>query len=427
MPVAVPTPGFVDVNAHKTTFTFGAPVTVSRTMPVILSLRGNVVARSATDTETHTFAVANTAGQVNAFGSSTANPVAYASETISGTGQTMTIAPNGTLTATLVSGAGASPAVDQVVNVGTTNIPVFAFKLTAQNEAQKIRTLKFTVSGVSLNADDVINMRLYRNAEIMPFATGNQMSCVNNVCTFTWTATDNLLPDPIQPGAPVTVYVKADIGQPGSARLVDSFKFLIASPNDITSLGAYSGSPATVLGSPAVAGATFIMPFPVVITGDAPSSGNAFTQVVGNGTQLGRFKVTNYGNAPIALNVLGLTDNGMQSGASTQYSLSYSDEDSSNYLAYKAVNAQSDVFFMNFSAPVTINGGAYRYFTVSIANIGTAQGGDSWNLGVSALGNVKYSVTENNLVYDGNGNGNLLDTINLFADGKPTLGTIVKQ
>ena len=275
------------------------------------------------------------------------------------------------------------------------------------------------------------NIRLYKDGETTAFASASQMTCSSNTCTKTWTATDNLLPDVVNPGSPVTIYVKADIGAENAAKLGDDFHFMIASSTtDVVTKGASSGNAGTVTGAPTVSANTYISPFTVTVAADTPTTGSSNTQTVTSGTTIGRFKITNNGSAPVTLTNVKFTDNGSNSTTSEVYTLYASSENSSDYTANLMATSSDDVDFgaISSSTQVTINGGAYRYLTVVVTTASGLATGDSFNLAVASLGDLKYSVSESNLGYDANADNDISDTITgLYVNGQPVLGTIVKQ
>ncbi|MDO8626770.1 MAG: hypothetical protein Q7K39_04985 [Candidatus Magasanikbacteria bacterium] len=419
------------VNAASNTFTFSTPIVVTRANPVVISVKGDVVAGTA---GSHTYRVSGTA-DVTAYGQGFGNT---ATITIAGSGQAMTVVSAGTLNLSLVSGPTASPSNDRMVTVGTGDVSVFGFKMSAQNEAQKLTTLVLTASstaGNTLGSNDIVNVRLYLNNSATPFASANAGSCASSVCTFTWTNTDNVLPETVQPGFPATVYVKANIGQPGSAAVTNAFKFYFAtsSTTDVVFKGAFSGATSTVAGLPIASGLTIVSPWNVTISGEAPAAGTSLTQTVGAGTQIGRFKIMNNGTGQVTVTDLRFTDNGSHTGTTTTYKLYYSDEGSTNYIGNTATTTVTDFSssVLDFSGGMTnftINGNSYRYITVAISTAGNIAAGNSWALALPAFSDAKYSITESNLGYSNNGDADLEDTVTgAFMEGKPSLGTLVKQ
>lgn len=411
------------VNANTVAFNFTTPITVTRSSPVTLSLKANVVSNVG---NSHRFYIA-ASGDVTATGVSTGNSV---TPTVSGNGQTMTVANSGSLALSLVSGSGASPTENRLVTIGSTDQTVFAFKLTALYEPVKVSSLKLTWSGSSLGTNDVRNIRLYKGSETTPFAQAAQAaSCASNTCSFTWNWPDNWGAGNVDPSSPMTVYVKADIGGQGEAKLGNNFVFSVASTSDVVARGAVSGASITPSGTPAATGYSYIVPFSVVVAGDSPSAGSSQTQTVTAGTTIGRFKVTNNGSAKVTLTAIKFTDNGSNSTTTEVYGLYASDENSSNYTGTLLATSTDSVDF-GTSLSLTLNGGTYRYLTVTVhSNASGLQAGNSWNLAVASLGDLKYSVADSDLGYDGNVDGNPTSgtSANLRVDGRPVLGTIVKQ
>jgi hypothetical protein len=213
------------VNAATVAFSLSNPLTVTRAKTIQLVLRGDIVARNATPsnaTASHQYVATSTV----ASGSSTGNTV---TATIGGSsGQVMTIVTGGGATLSLVTGPQGAPSNSQVVSPGVKDQSVFAFRVSAQQEATKVTSFTLTATGTSLVASDLSNVRLYWNSSATPFASANEMTCTSNVCTYTWSSTDNVFPAQIEPGTPATIYVKADIGEAGNLNLGDNFLFTIA-------------------------------------------------------------------------------------------------------------------------------------------------------------------------------------------------------
>lgn len=393
-------------NAASTTFTFANQITISQTGSTVLTLKGDVLTGSA---GAHVFSIAN-GSDVTAVGVTTGNTI---NATKIGSGQAMSVTTAGSLTLSTVTGDGAAPASDQTVAVGTTNVPVFAMKLTAQREAMKITRLVLTASGTLATSNDVVNVKLYNDAGTQVGSAAAQGVLGSNVLAFTWTAADNLLPAAIQPGTPVTLYAKADISGGGTAKLGDSFRFYIASTTtDVVAKGVASAT-GTVTGSPAVTALTYLTPFSVAVAADYPTT-PVSTNLV-NGSRIGTFKITNNGSSQVTITGVTLTN----SGSSATYQLAYSSQNSSDYTA----NVVATSTGLTFTPSFTIDGGAYRYVTVSLASAPTS--GDSWQLSVASLGNITYTATGAALGYAPNADGDLTATsASLKADGKPSLSTI---
>lgn len=422
-------------NANTVTFTFTNPIIVSRTANTVLHLYGDVSSGAAT-TQTHTFKIAS--GNVTATGKDTGNTIS--SPTVSGTGQTMTIVSGGNLNVATDSGAGKTPSLSQIVQINSVDGVYLAARFSSQYEAQKITTLKLKATGSALVQNNLKNIRLYAQSGTGPllgstaaFATTNQFSsCSSNVCSYTWTATDNLLPTAIDPSTPMTIFVKADIQGENTAKLGNDFYFSITNDGtDVIAKGAVSSNAPTYDSNTAgnSSAKSYINPFNVVATGESPTNGSNTLSSVGAGTQLARFKVTNNGSAQVTLTNAKFTDSGSHTGTSARYTVYASSENSNDYTANSLeVSSTDSVDFAGLTSTITINGGSYRYITVAITTVTSVASGDTFSLSIASLGDLKYSVTESVLGYDANQDADQGDTVSsLYVDGKPALGTIQKQ
>ena len=137
----------------------------------------------------------------------------------------------------------------------------------------------------------------------------------------------------------------------------------------------------------------------------------------------------NNGSAQVSLTDATFTDSGTHTGTAAIYKVYASSENSNDYITNLLETSATDtVAFGSLATPTTINGGSYRYLTVRISTITGVVSGDTFSLSIASLGDLKFSVTEANLGYDGNQDGDLGDIISLLpVDGKPALGTIQKQ
>lgn len=425
------------LSGHLVTFTFANALVVSRTMPKTLICKTDFVAGTS---GSHKFAVTTT-GSVVGYGKESGNSATITGP--SGTGQAMTLQGSGTLTLSLVSGGPqGTPSNNQVVNIATTDVPVFAFKLSASNEDQKLTTLTLTASSTaaySLGSTDVINLRLYRNNDSQPFASGNQMSCTSNTCSYTWTNSDNLLPSAIVANQPVTIYVKADIGGRGQAQATGTFKFYInATSTDLITKGAFTGATSTVAGTALASGLTHIVPWNVAVEGVEPAANSTVEKTISAGTYVARFKVTNYGSGAVTVTNVRLADNGNHTGSTTTYKLWISSDGQDDYqngnsgAAVTTTGADFTNHAYDFSGGMTtftINGGSYRFLTVTINTASTLSAvGDTYSMAVASLGDLQYSLTEADYGYDNNGDADQSDTMtNVFMNGRPALGTFSKK
>jgi len=421
--------------AAANTFTLSSPIIVSRDEVIHLILKGNVVTKTASNTETFLFAV-NGSGNITSTGAETGNTF---SEITSGTGQTMTIVESGSLLITLLSGTGKSPVVNQTVTLGTQDMIVFAFKLTSLYEAQKITSLKLMATGSGLKTTDLRNIEIYAESsdgtpEATPFATASELTCASNSCYYTWTAADNLLPEAVQVSSPANFYVKADVTGEGVVTLGDDFAFMITAPSsDIGCKGAYTGSAGTVSTTAQIiaGGRSRIVPFSVVVEGTYPTESSTSISLGAN-TTLGRFKVTNNGSAKLTLTNVKFTDNGSSTGTVEIYKLYMSDENSANYTGTEIDDSDTNTNSVDFgtlnpATEFTLNGGAYRYLTARISTVASLVSGDFFNLSIGSIGDLKYKVSESDLGYDGDYD-QLFGTITgLYVSGTPTVGTLTKE
>jgi peptidoglycan hydrolase-like protein with peptidoglycan-binding domain len=163
----------------------------------------------------------------------------------------------------------------------------------------------------------------------------------------------------------------------------------------------------------------------VVVTAEFPATGTTVTSSLSSGTQIARFKITNNSSVPVTLNNIRLTDAGSHSGTSSTYWLYASDENMNNYTADQIGGRLNSVDFTPLASYPVIHPGLYRYITVVINNTSGIQTGDTFSLGVHATGDINYFVSEQDLGYDANGDGDMIDRIsNLATIGNPQLGTV---
>jgi len=426
----------ISTTAGTVTFNFSTPLTVSKTALTTLVLKGDVLSGGAG--QTHTFLVANTASHVTSSGATTGTSIS--APTIAGSGQAMTIGSGGTLTGSVLTGTGATPSVAQVVSIGTQDGTYFAFRLNAQYEQEKITSLTIRATGTSMHQNTVRNLELWRKVgtvmDATPFATASQFgTCASNACSNTWTSTDNLLPAAISPGSPVEIYVKADIGGEGTSYLGDDFGFSLnmASGADITAAGVNTGAAPTYAGgflnlSGATTVKSTVVPFSVVVSGVTPAQGTSITSSMAAGTNIGRFKIQNNGSAQVTITAATFSDSGTNTSSDDRYRMTVTAQGSSAGTDVTASSTALTVAFGTLTNSFTLDGGAYRYIDITVPTVTNLASGDSWQLSVSALGQLLFSVAESALGYDGEQDGDFTGTITgLYVDGKPSLGTISKQ
>jgi len=438
-------------NAASLTFSFSNQIVVTKATPIILHLKANVIKATQTN---YTGTITMYASTTSATGAVTGNNLSAASDiTYAGSGQAMTIVGAGNLVLSVVSGAGASPSSNQVVNWGTSGLAVFAFKMTSQFEPQKITSLTIRASSsvASLLATTTLtNIKLYENSNTLPFAFAPQFnSCALNTgsttsssqyCQVTFTAADNLLSTAV-PTTGTTITVKADIAPAGTAILGNNFFFLIASStNAVQVKGAVTASTAgTITGTPKAQGVSYVVPQNVKIEAVSPLTAAG----IGAGAQqiVGVFKITNNGGSDILLSTSTMTfANGGSATTTTNFKIYSSGQggsqsDTSGWNSgngYSAVpgttGASSSISFATSTftaAEQTITGGSWRYLTIKTTAASALS--DTYQFSVSALGNILFNVAESALGYDGNGNGNFNDTIyGLYVDGTPSLSAVTR-
>lgn len=402
-------------NAASNTFSFSNSILVSKTGSVVLTLKGDVLTGTS---GSHRFFVASS-NDVNAIGATTGNTV---TASIAGTGQAQTVASTGSLSLALVTGSSAAPSVDQTVTIGSTGNPVFGFKLTAQREAIKVTTLTLTATGTIGSVNDITNVKLMTDAGVAISGSVAQGAVGAAGETFVWTDQNGLIT--VQPGTPVTVVVKADVGGQGAAKLGDNFTFAIASSSDLVAKGVSSNVTASVSGTAVATAVSYLTPFSVQAANDASAFAGG-TSALTVGTRVGTVKITNNGSAPVTIGSVKFTDGSSHTTADT-YDLKYSSENSTDFSANTA-SSSATLSFTNTS--FTIAGGAYRYVSVFLKTVsGTPASGDAFQLSVAKIGDIVYTANETDLGYDTNGDGNItsVTTPAMPTDGRPSLPAISK-
>jgi hypothetical protein len=279
---------------------------------------------------------------------------------------------------------------------------------------------------------------LYEYSATAPFASAAQFdTCGVNSCWVTFTASDNLLSAPV-PMTGTTIYAKADVASGGEATLGNDFVFRIASSNDITAKGTNTNTASIVTGAPSATGISYIVPQKVEIEGISPLSA---TQVgLSSGQTVAVFKISNHGTAPVYIskNKLNFVNSG-SANISLAFKIYSSAQNggSGDTSAWNGGNGYAAVagttgasLVVNFAvnsltnAERKIDGGSYRYMTIKTS--GVAANNDTYQFSVSNLGNVLFDAAETDLGYDGNGDGDLNDTIaNLYVGGTPLLSKVI--
>jgi peptidoglycan hydrolase-like protein with peptidoglycan-binding domain len=163
----------------------------------------------------------------------------------------------------------------------------------------------------------------------------------------------------------------------------------------------------------------------LVVSAEYPTTGALVTSALFSGMQIARFKVTNTGTVPATLNNIRLIDGGSHSGTSATYWLYASDENMNNNTATNIGGRLNSFDFTPLASYPIVHPGSYRYITVVINNTSGIQSGDTFSLGALANGDVNYYVSEQDLGYDTNGDGDMNDRVyNLPTIGNPQLGTV---
>jgi hypothetical protein len=141
--------------------------------------------------------------------------------------------------------------------------------------------------------------------------------------------------------------------------------------------------------------------------------------------EIARFKVTNNSSVPVTLTTMRLSDTGSHGGTSSTYWLYASDDNMNNYTANQIGGRLNSFDFTPLASYPVVHPGSYRYITVAINNTSGIQSGNTFSLGVHTNGDVTYYVREQDLGYDANGDGDIIDSFyNLPTIGNPQLGTV---
>jgi hypothetical protein len=442
------TTGSTASNAATVSFDLSSPFTVTRGTPVTLHLKADAVS----GTNAHTFYVASSTSALTAVGVTTGNTLTNGSDiTFAGAGQAQTHVAAGKL---VISDAAGAPNTTTTISVGTTGVTFMSFQLASQYETQKITSLTVYATSTSggLATTTITNVGFYEGSNGTPFATAEPVCrtvgtvASSTSCTYTVTASDNLLSVPVPFGG-VTINVKGNIGAGGSARLGDQFRFVMtSSTGDVAVKGSNTGSTSgTRTGVPETTGNYVVTPQSVVISGVSPAAGAVTTcgstaaASCGANNTVAIFKITNNGSKTIRLST-STTFRFNESGASTStYDLYISAQDGSQsdsgqIMSAGSVGIASGVVTFDISTSTAANrqitgNGGYRYLTIK--NHETAAGGTRWNFSVNRIGMLLYQADNSQLGYDSNPYESTITPTDLsgvaqglFIDGKPSLGTI---
>jgi len=410
------------------TFTLSSPLIVKKSEGVrTFYLKADVSSGAAGNAaNTHKFAVKATASDI--VGNDTA---ATGVEDVLGTAQTITISSSGSLNVSVDYGSGGTYSENSTVTIGSTQEAFTVFSFKATDEDIKVTDLTLTATG-TLKYTDFQNIKLYKDGESTAFATAAQFSGAEAADkTYTFTDSDKLFE--VKAGETVKVRVKADISGEGGATLGNTLRFQISDvDSDITAKGNSTLAAGNKNGTPTLSYHKQIVPTGgVVVSEVSPSEGSSLTRTVQAGSTLGQFKVYNSGSSAITLATTTLYDGGTNSTSSLVYELYESAANGTSPSGSAVATTTKSSSALEFDgSSITIEAGQYKTLSVKVGSTGATDlaSGDTFQLYVSSIGDVLYDVTEANLLYDGNADGDSSDTINdLYTIGKPALGTYVKQ
>lgn len=320
---------------------------------------------------------------------------------------------------------------DQLLVVGTRSITIGSIDVsTLSGDFTVTQVFTEYTTRTGLVATDLQNLKLFVNgqsiSQTLPQCrqNGNSVSCTHTL----------LKPLDVK-GGKVSISVFADIGGPGDARLGDSFA-MYAGPTAVRLQ--YQGVDVDFqcIHSIGADDEAIIVPFLVNVTGDAPAPNSKQTQTILDGSEIGRFKIENTGNATATIMWVHEYDKGSHTGRTTRWWLKYSNQNNLDYTANTAVADFGNVQFDDLrksGKTFDINGGhSFRYITTGIKDLGMSTYGDTFQIGVFAVGDIKYTATEADLGYDANLDGQLSgNTIPLPVGSTKQfpieLGTLEKQ
>ncbi|KKR06995.1 MAG: hypothetical protein UT33_C0006G0071 [Candidatus Peregrinibacteria bacterium GW2011_GWC2_39_14] len=420
-------------NANIVAFNFVSPITVLKGKSIILTLKADVVSSKGTS---HTFKIAQNDDYVMTVGANTGNTITGDNLNEYGAGQIITVVQAGKLNVSLVSGVNATPEQDQTVNIGATNGTYFAFRLISQYEPIKITSLKLTVNGTSINDGDLQNVKLVDQNGTVLATTGGLICSSNTACSYKWIMLNVL----VDPSAPLTIYVKSDIGGENIANLGDDFQFRITDPTvDITAVGATSAatiSPENIIGGTigGNSGRTTIIPASnIVFSGGKPGTVPtiSYSKAILPGAEMAKFRIINNDAAPIEIHYVKFGYSSSHHGTVTYKLLAKQWTPGVTTLAL-APNDSLPELFGELTTPYKLFGGG-TYVDISVV---VDQATDPWpeedtfQLSIP-FGGIRYSVSEASLGYSGNPaqDNDLFDAISgLYINGLPVnFGTAIAK
>ena len=421
-------------SSSTITFTFKTPIIVKKTEALrTFWLKGDM-SSGATTGATHKFEVKGT-GTTNADSDIVGAETSSAADTVSGTGQTVTVAGSGTLNVAVSYASGHTEPKNETVQVGTAQKQFTVFKFRANDENVKVTELVLTLPTSTATYTDFGNVSLYLNDAATAFITVGQCSSGSKPTTCTFSSSDKLFEVPA--GTDVYVRVKADVLSQSAAKLANKLSFTIRSlDTNLTAIGKTTLGASSKTGTGDV-GAIYkqIVPFSVVITGYLPTQGSTQVKTIGSGTEVGSFQVKNNGTAAITLGTTTIYDSGTNGTSGLFYDIYKSDANSvaiSGSVVASSTKAASGAlaFSTGDMSAIIIQSGQYITLTIKVRAVGDGPDiavGNSFRLYVSALGDIQYSVTESGLGYDGTiGNGTNDTVTELNVTGEPQLGETTK-
>lgn len=411
-------------STSSVTFTFKQPLIVKKGTVRTFILKGDLSSAASSSNNTWLWSLHATSSDV--VGVSTGTTV---TETVAGTAQTSTVAASGTMTVSVSYQSGHTYNENTRVAVTAKDEQFTVFKFRANDENVRVTDLTLTATG-TLRYTDFLNVRLYKNDETVPFATAAQFSGGASADkTYTFSNSNELFTVPA--GQDVFIRVKADIAGENAANLGDTLRFNIESTSDVTGKGVVTGTTVNPTTAATLSYYKQISPASVVITGVSPSEGSTQTQVISEGTVIGQFKIQNNGSSVITLGTTTIYDSGTAS-ASTTYdifqSAANSTAPSGSALTTSSKSSGAVTFAESGMSGVSIQPGEYRTLTIKIgAGLPgwSFASGSTFQLYISAIGDVVYTAADSDLGYEGSLDGS--STKGLFLLGKPQLGRLIKS
>ncbi len=401
------------LSASTLDFNLATPLVVTKASVVSLGLKADVLQDSSTTvvTDTHRFYIASDG--VTASGKDTGTALTVSAGNISyvGTGQAQGIAPYGSLLVTVDS---SWITTNRNVVIGTTDVDFTIFKFQALIEDIAIQSIQVTAAGTVADTD-YANIRLMKGTDVIA-STPQFTSGVYNFNTEGKLTISKL--------APALLKIRADIGSAAAAKLKNDLRFNIAAYTDVVGRGVASGQ--TIYGATSTTAITStITPLKLTTTVHSSSPSGEYTVI--SGTKLAVFSVYNAGAATVEITDFKVTDLGAQTGATSTYDL-VNYVDNTVYLSNIQVSG-GVINFATMTTALTLNAGETKHLAIKVKTLSSGdRAGDTYQMSIAAIGNVKYKVTEADLGYDANKDNDLTDTIWLIpADSTPVAYVVTKK